>query len=187
MDNIGSGVGTIILAIEFLLLAFRTITALLIIYYLSKQLMSTTSRILGYESKLTGNSRYDFFTYLVTWLFIAPIISGLFETLIRELIRFASYRENFGSFGYLNFYLLGLTTWCYDSNLEKFQLRPIGIIVYRGIIFLVLAFILNIVSDSIDIFNSPISIYLVIYVLSPTAFGLLTIYYLRKNRLPSYP
>jgi len=136
--------------------------------------MSTTSRILGYESKLTGNSRYDFFTYLVTWLFIAPIISGLFETLIRELIRFASYRENFGSFGYLNFYLLGLTTWYYDSNFEKFQLRPIGIIVYRGIIFLVLAFILNIVSDSI-------------YVLRPTAFGLLTIYYLRKNRLPSYP
>ena len=150
---------------------------------MTKQIVPTIARFFGFENKLTGISRYDFFAFEASWLFTAPIIFGLFEIFLNQLYNFRDY-SHFGSISISNYYLLSLTIWSYNNDFEKFIHIPIGKIIIQVIVYLLLTSILNVIS-SFTIFRElngfPIIHYLFNYVIYPTVFGLLTIYYIRKN------
>jgi hypothetical protein len=168
-------------------LTIRTFIGLIILHYLTIQLITKTARFLGYENKLTGTSRYDFFAYESTLLFTAPMGFGLFDTLVRQLIMVGPLHEAFGTFGILNVYLLSLTIWSYDSSYEKFRLKPVEKIVKHVFVYLLFSIILNIISFTLmrsGFYNAQTISYLFYGVIDPTVIGLLTIFFIKKNGPP---
>lgn len=177
-----------IYGIAFMVVVVRTMIGFVIIHLLTRLYAPTTARLFGYNEKWTGQSRTDFFSYELTFLFIAPLVYGLYEFLIYQAIAKDHYSPlgiGLGSFSVFYFYLLALTFWDYDNKLERFRLKSNGHIILRALIYIILSALSSDILEGgrAGFYNQTGSIpSLFNSVFVPAAFAVLTIFFIRRNK-----
>lgn len=193
MENLDFGwqFGAFMYALFILILIVRVILSLAIMHFLTQSLAPATARLFGYSDRLTGTSRYDFFAYMLTFIFIAPIIDGILIFIFQMFIfmdyfLFNDFYPVLDSFSIFYFYLISLTIWFYDRDLDKFRLRSFGTILRHGMAFVVLSILTNFSrllggGTGHSILDFAITA-LFSSLIVPVIFVGLTIFYMKKNK-----
>lgn len=194
------GIAIVYLMLTVVLMLIAIAIKLISVYFLTLILTPYTAKLFKFENRLTGMSRFDFFSFQFTWVVVAPLVLGLlnfaYALLIRntDVLTFTLKTELQGfSFGLFSIYLLSLTLWYYDSNLEKFKIKPmrknivnaaIFVGVYFGFILIVLLIGGAFRSISRN-FLSPIFEGTSYHLMQPALYLMITYLLMKKNMIPA--
>ena len=184
MDNLDFGIaGTLILIlIGFLGSIFKTFLVYIGAYHFSKMATPIAARKLNISKELNVTSKLHALSFLTAWLFIVPLTLEIVNLL--PYIGRTSINNNVNIITFYDFYLIGLTLFTFDKDLNNVELKPFGKTVRNVLIYFSTNLILYIIFDILSrcCYSGELQT-LQYLVIKPLIFGIVTIRLIKRNNI----